>query len=62
MIRFPERFHASKTPGAGQIEPNYLEPEARTSDVPPAHRRNAKTPGAIGPRFDFTALTAVLGR
>jgi hypothetical protein len=59
VIRFPERFHASVTPGAHLIgiEPNYLEspPTRRAKDRP-----NAAPVPRGGPHFDFSALVAVL--
>lgn len=61
MIRYPNRFHASETPFAvGGVEENYREDESRKAEKR-HERRNAETPGVRGPRFDFTAINAVLG-
>lgn len=60
MIRYPERFHASDTPGAhhyGGIEPNYLE-ERRAHASPQVHHVGGAR--VARPMFDFTALAAVL--
>lgn len=60
MIRFPERFHASVTPGAhhyGGVEPNYLEERRAHVSAQVHHVGGAREPR---PAFDFTALVAVL--
>lgn len=61
MIRFPERFHASVTPGSHivGVEPNYREQRSR------AHGNQASRVSANAkhgrPVFDFAALLAAMG-
>lgn len=60
MIRFPERFHASETPGAQEIgvEPNYRESPNHQRGTQVQHvSSNAKHDRK---RFDFAALVAAL--
>lgn len=63
MIRFPERFHASQTPQASFIgvEPNYLEEPPATPEQQRQRRNVRGAPALDAPRFDFTAINAVLG-
>lgn len=65
MIRFPNRFHASTTPGASRmraaLEPNYQErdPPMEGSKLP----KGQGTQPEFRPRdaFDFSTIMAVLG-
>lgn len=51
MIRFPNRFHASETPGAGQIEPGYQD------SAPHRGRTYARqVAGAKAPTYQFREL------
>lgn len=63
MIRFPERFHASVTPGAHLIgvEPNYLEDPPRATPRVNHVSSSTQSGNIRRPVFDFSALAAVLG-
>lgn len=57
MIRFPERYHASDTPGEHVVceEPNYREDHRASKSDAHAHHK-----GRRREHFDFTALAAAL--
>ena len=51
MIRFPNRFHASETPGAGQIEPYY-----QSERQQPSRHHARQVVGAKSQTFTFDGL------
>lgn len=61
MIRFPERFHASVTPGAGfqarYVEANYQERGPMKTTL----RAQLSQPNENQPKFDFTAIETAFG-
>ena len=59
MIYKPYRAHSSRTPiEAGEVvEVNWLEDEKGTDTM----KRNSKTAGAHGPKWDFRRIREVLG-
>jgi len=68
VIRYPERFHASRTPGAGyaraSVEPLYDEPESQglLARNTGQHVVSKVRGGGHERRYDFSALEAALGK